>query len=69
MQLRAEECFKKLDRDGRGEAELEDLVREINLSQEVFYRNRNLYLIFQRLTHHGTGRLREDKFYSILAKK
>lgn len=67
--LRAEECFQRLDREGRGEAGVEDLVREINLSEAVFYRSRNLYPVLQRLAHHGSGRLTEDRFYSVLAKK
>ena len=36
--------------DGKGYITVEDLVRIINMEQETFYRNRDLYLIFQRMT-------------------
>jgi hypothetical protein len=44
-------------------------VREINVSEDVFYRNRNLYMVLQRLTHHGSARLTEDRLYSAFSKK
>jgi hypothetical protein len=35
--------------DGRGYIQIEDLVRVINMEEGTFYRNRDLYLVFQRM--------------------
>ena len=40
----------KLDLEKKGYFVLEDLVRFLNMETGTFYRNRDLYLIFRRLT-------------------
>jgi hypothetical protein len=39
--------------DSKGYISIEDLVRIINMEQGTFFRNRDLYLIFQRLNRKG----------------
>jgi hypothetical protein len=57
-----------LDLEEKGWVEVEDIVREINMSEGVFYRNRDLFLIFSRMCS-GCGELKEDRLYSVLGKK
>jgi len=47
--LKAEGLIQRLDMDGNGYIKVEDLVRVINMEEGTFYRNRDLYLVFQRM--------------------
>jgi len=38
------------------------------MNEGVFYRNRDLFLIFGRMCCEG-GELKEDRLYSVLSKK
>lgn len=38
------------------------------MNEGVFYRNRDLFLIFSRMCS-GCGELKEDRLYSVLGKK
>jgi hypothetical protein len=44
----------EIDTDKKGYANLADLVRFINFSTQSFFKNRDLALIFKRLTSDGT---------------
>ena len=48
-QLKQEGLIEKLDMDGKGFITVEDIVRIINMEEGTFFRNRDLYLVFQRL--------------------
>ena len=49
-QLKQEGLIEKLDMDGKGFITVEDIVRIINMEEGTFFRNRDLYLVFQRLS-------------------
>ena len=48
-QLKQEGLIEKLDMDGKGFVTVEDIVRIINMEEGTFFRNRDLYLVFQRM--------------------
>lgn len=49
--------------------QVEDLVREINMNEGVFFRNRDLYLIIQRFELGEGEMLTEERVYGILSQK
>ena len=66
--LKEQNFYKRLDLQEKGCIEIQDIVREINMNEGVFYRNRDLFLIFGRMCC-GGGELKEDRLYSVLSKK
>lgn len=40
----------KIDMEKKGYIELEDLVRFLNIESGIFFRNRDVFLIFRRLS-------------------
>lgn len=48
---------------------IEDLVREINMAEGMFFRNRDLYLVFKRFELEEGERLCEEQLYAVLGEK
>ena len=58
--------------DGRGYVQVEDLVRVINMEEGTFYRNRDLYLVFQRMMKRSGSidqKISINVFLSMLSSK
>jgi hypothetical protein len=67
-QLEQEGLIGKLDMDGKGHIAIEDLVRIINMEEGTFFRNRDLYLIYQRMSK-GSEVLNIEYFLNILSSQ
>jgi hypothetical protein len=67
-QLEQEGLIRKLDMDGKGHIAIEDLVRIINMEEGTFFRNRDLYLIYQRMSK-GSEVLNIEDFLNILSSQ
>lgn len=55
---------EKLDLERKGYFILEDLVRFLNMETGTFFRNRDLYLVFRRLT--PTTKMDFEDFMAML---
>lgn len=67
-QIEQEGLIGKLDMDGKGHIAIEDLVRIINMEEGTFFRNRDLYLIYQRMSK-GSEVLNIEDFLNILSSQ
>lgn len=68
--LKREGLIDRLDMEGTGSVAIEDIVRLINMEEETFFRNRDLYLIYQRMLRKSASRetLSVDSFISVLSR-
>lgn len=68
MTVLSKEGFKAevLDLELKGYLQIEDIVRYLNIETGKFYRNRDLSLIFKRISK--TSRLSFEEFVKIIAK-
>lgn len=66
--IEKEKLASRLECEQKGYIEIEDLVRLLNSQSKTFYRNRDLFLVYERLRQ-GCERITIELLQNILGRR